>query len=249
ERDREGQIMDHSLQLGTKRPERDPVCGMNVDPARAAATVEHGGRVYYFCNPSCAERFRKDPARFLEPAPKPAPAEKAQPTAGAAASTEYVCPMHPEIVRPAPGACPLCGMALEPRVVSLEEEVNPELDDMRRRLSIGLALTVPLFALTMADILPGRPLHGLLSPVVQAWVEMLLAAPVVLWAGWPFFERMAASLANRSPNMFTLIGMGTGSAFIYSVVATLLPGAVPASFRSHGPLPDRYFEAAAVIPP
>ena len=226
--------------------ERDPVCGMSVDPARAAATLTHGGRTYYFCNPSCARRFAEDPARFV-------PEASAKPASAGAASdrtpigTEYVCPMHPEVVRPEPGACPICGMALEPRVTTLDAPENPELEDMRRRFWLGLALTIPVFALAMADVIPGRPLHGVLSPAVQAWIEMLLAAPVVGWAGWPFFERMWASLRNRSPNMFTLIGIGTGTAFAYSVVATLLPGVVPASFRSHGAMPDRYFEAAAVI--
>jgi Cu+-exporting ATPase len=138
-------------------------------------------------------------------------------------------------------------MALEPRTATLEDDENPELADMRRRFWIGVVLTIPVFALAMADVIPGRPLHGILSPLVQAWVEMLLSAPVVLWAGWPFFQRMWASFVNRSPNMFTLIGVGTGTAFGYSVVATLLPGLIPESFRTHGSMPDRYFEAAAVI--
>jgi Cu+-exporting ATPase len=228
--------------------ERDPVCGMKVDPGRAAATIDHGGRWYYFCGRSCAERFRAEPDRFAgelaRPAAAPAPAPARKP---ADPNALYTCPMHPEIVRPEPGSCPICGMALEPRTATLTEGENPELRDMRRRLWIGLAFTVPLFVLAMADVLPGRPLHGLLSPSVQAWVEMLLAAPVVLWAGRPFFERLWASLVNRSPNMFTLIGIGTGTSFGYSVVATLAPGFVPASFRTHGSMPDRYFEAAAVI--
>jgi P-type Cu+ transporter len=164
-----------------------------------------------------------------------------------ATCTEYVCPMHPQIVRSAPGSCPICGMALEPRTVTLADQENPELHDMSRRLWIGLAFTIPVFALAMSDVLPGQPLHGVLSPVIQAWAEMLLAAPVVLWGGWPFFKRMWMSFVNRSPNMFTLIGIGTGTAFVYSVVATLLPGLIPDSFRSHGSMPDRYFEAAAVI--
>jgi Cu+-exporting ATPase len=164
-----------------------------------------------------------------------------------ASRTEYVCPMHPEVVRSEPGSCPICGMALEPRTVTLEEPENPELTDMRRRFRVGLVLTLPVFVLAMADILPGKPLAHALSATAQAWAEMLLAAPVVLWAGWPFFERMWASFLNRSPNMFTLIGIGTGTAFAYSVVATLVPSLIPASFRSHGDMPDRYFEAASVI--
>ena len=263
--------------------ERDPVCGMTVDPARAAATAEHAGRTYYFCSKSCAERFRADPVRFAgDGASGPGHAVEASGTEGiytcpmhpevrqtgpgacpkcgmaleplipvtpaaVAAKTEYVCPMHAEIVRPAPGACPICGMALEPRTITLADGENPELVEMRRRFRIGLALTIPVFALAMSDVLPGRPLHGLLSPAAQAWIEMLLAAPVVLWAGWPFFERMWASLVNRSPNMFTLIGIGTGTAFVYSIVATIFPSVIPESFRSHGSMPDRYFEAASVI--
>ena len=155
--------------------------------------------------------------------------------------------MHPEVRQDGPGACPICGMALEPLAVSLEPAESPELADMRRRFWIGAGLAAPLFALAMSDALPGRPLAHVLPPVLQAWIEMLLAAPVVLWAGWPFFRRMWASFVNRSPNMFTLIGIGTGTAFGYSVAATLVPGAIPASFRSHGPMPDRYFEAASVI--
>lgn len=200
-------------------PERDPVCGMTVEPARAAGSVEHAGRTYYFCSRSCADRFRADPGRFVQDAAakpvvpasttpgsaaqsytcpmhpevrqdKPGACPKCgmslEPVALApqpAAKTEYVCPMHPEIVRPAPGTCPTCGMALEPRTVTLADEENPELVDMRRRFRWGLALTIPVFVLAMSDALPGRPLHGLLSPAAQAWIEMLLAAPVVLWAG------------------------------------------------------------------
>ena len=223
--------------------EVDPVCGMTVVPPTVAGSVEHEGRTYHFCSGSCREKFRAEPARYLgarvvlEPVALAAPAARA----------EYVCPMHPEIVRSAPGSCPICGMALEPRTASLEEPENPELVDMRRRFRVGLALTLPVFVLAMSDILPGNPFGHLFSPTAQAWVELLLAAPVVLWAGWPFFERMWASFVNRSPNMFTLIGIGTGTAFAYSVVATLFPSLVPASFRSHGDLPDRYFEAASVI--
>jgi Cu+-exporting ATPase len=226
--------------------ERDPVCGMNVDPIRAAGSIEHGGRKYFFCGQSCVRKFQADPSRFSDEGTTSA-AVPAPTTASVDSNAVYTCPMHPEIVRSEPGACPLCGMALEPRTAALEEGEHPELVDMRRRFWTGLAFTVPLFALAMSDVLPGRPLHRLLSPSVQAWVEMLLAAPVVLWAGRPFFERMWASFANRSPNMFTLIGIGSGTAFGYSVVATLVPEVVPASFRTHGSMPDRYFEAAAVI--
>jgi Cu+-exporting ATPase len=214
---------------------------MTVDPERAAGVVEHGGRRYFFCGRSCAERFRANPEGFGAKAPEPALAEEP------VAARSYVCPMHPEIVRPGPGSCPICGMALEPRTATLADEETPELADMERRFRVGLAFTVPLFALAMSDVLPGWPLHAVLPPRGQVWIELLLAAPVVLWAGRPFFERMWASFANRSPNMFTLIGIGTGAAFAYSAVAAVAPGLVPASFRSHGDLPDRYFEAAAVI--
>jgi P-type Cu+ transporter len=250
---------------GAKASVHDPVCGMTVDPDRVAASVTHAGQTYDFCSKSCAERFRVAPERFLGPPASlqiepragtmaahaahhaPAARRPSSPAAIGPTPTEYTCPMHPEIVRPGPGTCPICGMALEPRTATAQEEENPELRDMRRRFAVGAALTVPLFALAMSDLIPGRPLHGVFSPTLQAWVEMVLAAPVVLWAGWPFFARMWASFVNRSPNMFMLIGIGTGTAFVYSVVATLVPSIIPQSFRSHGPLPDRYFEAAAVI--
>jgi len=205
-------------------PEIDPVCGMRVDPTRSAGTHQHQGRTYYFCNPRCRERFAADPERFLKPAPASPGAGPRGPAAGPAPlpspGTIYTCPMHPEVQAPGPGACPKCGMALEPETAGLLEEDNPELRDMTRRFGVALALTVPVFLLAMADMLPGRPLHGLVAPAVQPWVELLLASPVVLWAGWPFFERMAASFVNKSPNMFTLIGLGTGAAWLFSTAAT-----------------------------
>lgn len=160
---------------------------------------------------------------------------------------EYTCPMHPQIVRSAPGSCPICGMALEPRTITAHEEENLELTDMTRRFWVGLALTVPVFVMAMGEMLPGAPLQRLVSPTVQAWAELLLATPVVLWAGWPFFTRMWASFINRSPNMFTLIGIGTGAAYAFSVTATLFPSWFPPSFRGHHGQVDRYFEAASVI--
>src|SRR5207245_352893 len=160
---------------------------------------------------------------------------------------EYTCPMHPEIVRPGPGSCPICGMALEPRTVTAEEEANPELRDMARRFWISLVLTVPLLALAMLDMLPGTPLHRVLPGAWLPWIEFVLATPVVLWGGWRFFQRGWASIVNRSTNMFTLIAMGTGVAYVYSTVATVFPQMFPASFRTVADRPDVYFEAAAAI--
>lgn len=161
--------------------------------------------------------------------------------------TEYVCPMHPEIVRSEPGACPICGMALEPRTIAAIEKENPELVDMTRRFYVGTALTVPVFLMAMSAMLPGAPLQRVLSPSAQAWTELALSTPVVLWAGWPFFQRMWASFVNRHLNMFTLIGIGTGAAYSFSVIATIFPSWFPASFRGHHGEVDRYFEAASVI--
>jgi P-type Cu+ transporter len=168
-------------------------------------------------------------------------------SAPVSSSPVYTCPMHPEIVRPGPGTCPICGMALEPRTVTANDEESLELADMTRRFWVGLALTVPVFLMAMSEMLPGTPLQRIVAPAVQAWAEMILATPVVLWAGWPFFERMWASFVNRSPNMFTLIGIGTGAAYGFSVVATIFPSWFPPSFRGHHGQVDRYFEAASVI--
>jgi Cu+-exporting ATPase len=173
----------------------------------------------------------------LEPMTPAAPATK----------TEYVCPMHPEIVRDRAGSCPICGMALEPRVITLEEEENPELKDMKRRFWISVALTLPVLFLAMSEMIPGQPIQHALSLRLLAFIQFALATPVVLWGGWPFFERGWASIVNRSPNMFTLIAIGTGAAWLYSVIATFLPHIFPASFRGHGGEVAVYFEAAAVI--
>ncbi len=301
---------------------RDPVCGMLVDPAGAAASLEHAGTTYYFCHPGCRDKFKADPERYLAappPAPQPmgfmprakmtlptmpaasripiagedewgrrsAPAARAEraphtdppegaavyvcpmdpevregapgacpicgmalePLVAAAASRrrEWTCPMHPEIVRGEPGDCPICGMALEPRAVAASEEANPELIDMTRRFRVGLALTVPVFVLAMAEHLPGQPLRGLLSMQASGWIQLLLSSPVVLWCGWPFFARAWRSIVTRHLNMFTLIGLGTGAAFTYSLAATLFPDAIPPSFRGHHGAVPVYFEAAAVI--
>jgi Cu+-exporting ATPase len=172
----------------------------------------------------------------LEPDVPPAPATR----------IEYTCPMHPEIVRSDPGSCPICGMALEPRTAFVEEEANPELVSMTRRFWVSVALTIPVLFLGMSDMISGQPLRHVLSMRAIAWLELLLATPVALWGGWPFFERGWASVVNRSLNMFTLIAIGTGTAYVYSVVAVSLPGIFPASFRTMGQVPV-YFEAAAAI--
>ena len=160
----------------------------------------------------------------LEPASPPVPILK----------TEYVCPMHPEIVRAEPGACPICGMALEPRTVTLDEEANPELIDMTRRFWVGVVLSLPIAFLAMSEMIPGQPLQRSFSPRLLNWLQLLLATPVVLWGGWPFFQRGWRSIVNRSLNMFTLIAIGVGTAYVYSLAATLFPDVFPPSFRGHG---------------
>ena len=292
--------------------ERDPICGMTVEPARAAAQVVYAGKTYYFCCAGCAGKFRAEPARYLSAAPAAAtgragalvqfsragtasavpalavsrenmqaaasPEVKSavanayvcpmdpevredfpgacpkcgmalEPAVPIAPTTrvEYTCPMHPQIVRPGPGSCPICGMALEPRTVIAEEPENPELVSMTRRFWASVALTIPVLVLGMSDLIPGQPLKHLLTMRAMGWIELALATPVVVWGGWPFFERGWASVMNRSLNMFTLIALGTGTAFLYSVVAVLFPQLFPATFRgANGEMPV-YFEAAAAI--
>jgi Cu+-exporting ATPase len=217
----------------------DPVCGMTVDPATAAASFAYVGRTYYFCHPHCLQRFQADPRRYLgDAAAPPAP----PPPAG----TSYTCPMHPEVVSDRPGSCPKCGMALEPRTVTAEEGPDPEEVSMRRRFWIGLALSLPVFLLAMSDMLPGRPLQFLHGTFIN-WLQLVLATPVVLWCGWPFFERAWLSLVHRSPNMFTLIALGVGSAYLYSLAATLIPWAFPEGFRMPGGVVEPYFDTAAVV--
>ena len=288
----------------------DPVCGMTVDPARAAGKQKHGGETYYFCSRRCMVKFIADPDTVLSNPPRrqaQAHADEAAPRHDAhvhvaparpidhpvrtpqataadhevavyvcpmdpevreskpgacpkcgmalepetlttpATRTEYVCPMHPEIVRPEPGSCPICGMALEPRTVSLEDEPNPELVDMTRRFWISAALSLPLLVLAMSDMLPGQPVQRLVSQRLLNWFQFILATPVVLWGGWPFFERGWRSVVNRSLNMFTLIAIGVGTAYLYSVVATLFPEIFPRSFYGHSGTVAVYFEAAAII--
>jgi P-type Cu+ transporter len=228
--------------------ERDPVCGMSVDPEKAKARVEHGGKSYYFCCARCAERFTQEPERFLAASGtagmEAAPLLKLAATpAEAPKGIRHTCPMDPEIVQIGHGTCPICGMALEPMDIVAGEQADPEYDSMQKRLWVGVALSLPLLVLSMF----GDTLGPHLQPGVKNGVELLLASPVVLWCGWPFFQRFWASLINRSPNMFTLIGLGTGAAYLYSVVATLFPQLFPESFRGkHGEV-SVYFEAAAVI--
>lgn len=299
--------------------EKDPVCGMTVNPATARHKFDHGGKAYYFCCAPCVEKFRADPAQYLSPRPasasgmysampsgaqminiapasalKPAssvPEAKsalvalapstARPTAQpqtvyvcpmcpevratapracprcgmalepempvTATRVEYTCPMHPEIVRTGPGSCPICGMALEPRTITADEQENPELRDMTRRFWVSLAITAPLLTVAMADMLPGMPVQHLLPNGWLSWIELLLATPAVLWGGWPFFQRGWTSLVNRATNMFTLIAMGMGVAYLYSVVATIFPQIFPVAVREMGGTPPVYFEAAAAI--
>ena len=213
----------------------DPVCGMAVDPATTTHHARHDGSDYPFCSDGCRRKFIADPQRYLTP-----DADAAEPVP---AGTLYTCPMHPEIEQEGPGTCPLCGMALEPAMPSLEEGENPELTDFRRRFWWSLPLSVATMALAMLAMTP--VLRGL-SPDLRVWIELALATPVVLWAGWPFLQRWAQSIRHRSPNMWTLIGTGVLAAYGYSVVATIAPGLFPPSFQQHGHV-GVYFEAAAMI--
>jgi Cu+-exporting ATPase len=216
----------------------DPVCGMKVKIEGAKNTTVHEGQTYYFCNPKCLQKFTADPARYLKP-------EEAPPAAPVAPGTVFTCPMHPEIRQVGPGSCPICGMALEPAEISLDDGPNEELLDMTRRLWIGGALAIPLVALDMGGHL--FDLHGLLPHGVMPWLMLALATPVVLWAGSPFFVRGWQSVRTGHLNMFTLIALGTGVAWAYSVVATIAPGLFPAGLRGADGSVPVYFEPAAVI--
>jgi len=290
--------------------EKDPVCGMTVDPARAKATHEHAGKMYYFCCRGCQEKFSAEPAKYLmpktlvgiapassrplqiAPAPTRSPHLHAAPNAAVpvsrtitksanehtcpmdpevrqegpgdcpkcgmalepviaaapATKTEYTCPTHPQIVRDKPGSCPICGMALESRTVTATEQKNPELVDMTRRFWISTALTIPILLVTMSDFIPGAsPLMRAVSPRTWQWFQFLLATPVVLWGGWPFFVRGWRSIVTRNLNMFTLIGLGVGVSYVFSVVGTAFPGIFPGKFRGPGGEVAVYFEAAAAI--
>jgi Cu+-exporting ATPase len=248
---------------------------MSVDPASAAASAVHDGQTYYFCSTHCLQKFQAEPRKYAGERPA-GPAASAPagavhtcpmhpdvrqnhpgvcPKCGMAlepigptpvTKVEYTCPMHPQIVRDHPGTCPICGMALEPRTVSLDEGPSPELVDMRRRFWIGAVLTLPIFLIAMSDMLPGRPLH-FVDMRLLSWVQLALATPVVVWSGWLFFERAWASVINRSPNMFTLIALGVGAAYLYSVVATVAPWVFPAELQSASGAVESYYETAAMI--
>src|ERR1700722_9514260 len=237
---------------------KDPVCGMAVASENAASEVEHQGKTYYFCSKGCAERFSCEPEKYLatpgkagmEPHPSAGhgqpPAHSAivtGPTPAATKDTRYTCPMHPQIVQLGPGSCPICGMALEPMDAFAEVEADPEYDSMLRRFWVSAALSLPVLLIAML----GDALKLPLSPGARNWVQFVLATPVVLWGGWSFFERFWTSVIHRSPNMFTLIGLGTGAAYLESVLATVLPQIFPASFRDMHGAASTYFEAAAVI--
>ncbi|MEO8338121.1 MAG: heavy metal translocating P-type ATPase [Nitrospirota bacterium] len=215
---------------------KDPVCGMDIDPHSAVGHAEHQGRTYYFCSRDCLSKLEADPAKYVD-TPKVSPQKEA--------SVEYTCPMHPEIVRNAPGNCPICGMALEPKTITADEGENTELVDMRRRFWVSAALSLPVLISAMGESIPG--LGRIASPQTRTIFEALLATPVVLWGGWPFFVRAWQSIVNRSLNMFSLIGLGVGAAYLYSVVAVLFPHIFPPSFADHSGRISVYFEAAAVI--
>jgi Cu+-exporting ATPase len=226
---------------------KDLVCGMDVDPARTKHSAVHEGKNYLFCSAGCLEKFRREPDKYLSGGGHE-PMERAAPPAPAGKGVEYTCPMHPEIVRPGPGSCPICGMALEPKTISLDEAPNPELVDMKRRFVVSVVLTVPLLILEMGAMVAPE-LIGAIPPRLNLLLQLLLSTPVVLWCGKPFFERGWASLKTRNLNMFTLIALGTGAAYLYSVARTL-PALLPFLSKSsylHSPTHDVYFEAAAVI--
>ena len=215
----------------------DPVCGMTVDPEKTPHHAVHNHHDYHFCSAGCRTKFIANPGKYLAETITDA-ATDADPSA------EYTCPMHPEIRQIGPGSCPICGMALEPVMVTAEQGPNHELEDMKRRFWIGLALTVPVFILEMGSHVLGLHLFDMQT---SNWLQFALATPVVLWAGWPFFVKGYESVRTKNLNMFTLIAMGTGIAWTYSVVATLVPGAFPPAFRQSGGTVRVYFEAAAVI--
>lgn len=235
-----------SKSLAVVQDVKDPVCGMSVNPDTAAGSFEYKGHTYDFCSVHCRRKFQETPERYIATpslaAISPIEPKKQHPLPAG----DYTCPMHPQIVRDGPGFCPICGMALEARTAVAEEE-NVELIDMRRRFWLSAALSLPLIVLAMSEMIPGDPLRTFLGARSVTWISLALASPVVLWGGWPFFVRFWYSLVNRSLNMFTLIGLGVGVAYVYSLIATLFPPIFPHSFRDHAGSVPVYFEAAAVI--
>lgn len=235
---------EHQSITNTSQSVTDPVCGMQVDPT-TALTLDYEGTPYHFCSERCRDRFEHDPASFLTP-PQGSDDAASRNQDVYEEVAEWTCPMHPEIRRPGPGPCPICGMALEPVTVTADTGPSPELADMTRRFWVATALTIPIVILEMGrHFIPF--LHDLISALTSVWLQLILATPVVLWAGWPFFVRGWASIRTRNLNMFTLIAMGTGIAWLFSVIATVAPGTFPASFRGDAGTVDVYFEAAAVI--
>jgi Cu+-exporting ATPase len=235
-----GEGHDHSSHgdhhTGVPASVRDPVCGMSVDPATSQHRFDYRGATFHFCSAGCRTKFVADPQSYLD---------KAKRKATAPEGTIYTCPMHPQIRTEGPGSCPICGMALEPEVASLDAPPNAELADMTRRFWVGLVLALPAVVLEMGGHLVGD--HGWVDPTLSNWIQLVFATPVVVWAGWPFFVRGWQSLLTRHLNMFTLIAMGTGVAYLYSLIGTLAPDVFPANFRGHGGAVSVYFEAAAVI--
>ncbi len=222
-------------------PMIDPVCGMKVDASSAAASVKFEGKTYYFCSKGCAKKFSQNPASFLKPSTEIKMTDVSD-------TQIYTCPMHTQIEQLGPGACPICGMALEPKHITTDaKQENPELRAMSWRFWISATLTVPILVLAMTEMLPGQPVQHALGMKLTIWIQMILATPVVLWGGFPFLERGWKSVIHRSLNMFTLIALGTASAFFYSVIAILIPDIFPDSFRGHDGQVPVYFEAAAVI--
>src|SRR6266852_445790 len=220
----------------TNAAARDPVCGMSVDPATSQHRLDYHGETFHFCSADCKTKFSANPEQYLN---------KSEPKAAGPEGTIYTCPMHPQTRQVGPGSCPICGMALEPEVASLDAQPNPELADMTRRFWVGLVLALPAVVLEMGGHLVGG--HGLIDQTLSNWIQLVFATPVVVWAGWPFFVRGWQSLQTRNLNMFTLIAMGTGVAYGYSLVGTVAPDIFPATFRGHGGAVSVYFEAAAVI--
>jgi len=222
----------------------DPVCGMLVDPVTAKNRTEYDAQSYYFCCSGCKAKFLANPTQYLTPGAKPPPAV---PTAPSTHGTIYTCPMHPQIRRNEPGSCPICGMALEPEGIPEAEGTSPELKDMTRRFLVGAVLATPIFVLEMGGHLGLLKMDHYVSMAASLWIQFALATPIVLWCAWPFFQRAWASVLNRSPNMFTLIALGVGASYLYSLVATFAPGLFPPGLRQHGGLVPVYYEAAAVV--